>query len=746
MSLCQYCNTRAGLFRNEHPECVEKADGGLKKLRDLTEKVVLENADAPGVIQRTEVLIEEYPIPRSSAKEIGILALDKSTSEQTRMILLDPAEFKNIYALYCHYRYDFVGPVNAVPKRKGFSYAGLSNIPWHVGVRYAFVVALCLWGLRAMAQLPLESQDRKQQEGAQAPAMGGSSTGGAHPAVLDTEKRPITAGGFVKTGPVIFQDIAAKAGLTTWKHKMGGPEKEYILDTIGSGVGLIDYDNDGWMDIYLVNGSTDEAVEGKEAAPHAALFHNNHDGTFTDVTSQAGVQNDRWGFGVAVGDYDNDGWPDIYVSNFGKNRLYHNNHNGTFTDVAERAGVTLGNWSTGVTWGDYDGDGRLDLFVSGYIHYDLAAQPGAGGKAYSFCEFRGEKVMCGPRGLPGEQDHLFHNNGDGTFTDVSVKAGVDDKSRYYGLGAAFVDINNDGRSDLLVANDSTPNYLYINKGDGTFEDISYVSGYALNKDGRETASMGIAIGDYRNNGLLDLYHTTFSDDYKPLYRNDGDANFTDISYQATIAEISIPFLGWGTAFFDYDNDGWKDLFTVNGHVYRGADRTAWGTTWAQRPLLFHNLKGEKFETVPAVEGTGLAEIMPSRGMAFGDLFNDGRIDVVVNNMDATPALFRNVADQHNHWVAFKLVGGPKSPRDAVGATIYVTANGIRQREDVISGGSFISSSDPRPHFGIGTATKIEKIEIHWPSGVKEEIVSSGVDRIFTVVEGNGVVQSSHPGK
>jgi enediyne biosynthesis protein E4 len=746
MSLCQYCNTRARLFCNERPECAEKVDGGLKKLRDLTEKAVLEDEDAPGVIQRTEALIEESRIPRSSANEVVISALDKATGERARMTLLDPAEFENIYAVYRHYRSDFADRVNVAQRRHGFSSAVLSNIPWRVDVRYVFVLALCLWGLRAMAQLPLESQDRKQQEGAQAPAMGGSSTGGAHAAMLDAEKRPITAGGFVKTGPVIFQDIAAKAGLTTWKHKMGGPEKKYILDTIGSGVGLIDYDNDGWMDIYLVNGSTDEAVEGREAAPHAALFHNNHDGTFTDVTSQAGVQNDRWGFGVAVGDYDNDGWPDIYVSNFGKNRLYHNNHNGTFTDVAERAGVTLGNWSTGVTWGDYDGDGRLDLFVAGYIHYDLAAQPEAGGKAYSFCEFRGERVMCGPRGLPGEQDHLFHNNGDGTFTDVSVKAGVDDKARYYGLGAAFVDINNDGRSDLLVANDSTPNYLYLNKGDGTFEDISYVSGYALNKDGRETASMGIAIGDYRNNGLLDLYHTTFSDDYKPLYRNDGDANFTDISYQATIAEISIPFLGWGTAFFDYDNDGWKDLFTVNGHVYRGADRTAWGTTWAQRPLLFHNLKGEKFETVPAVEGTGLAEIMPSRGMAFGDLFNDGRIDAVVNNMDATPALFRNVVEQHSHWVAFKLVGGPKSPRDAVGATIYVTANGMRQREDVISGGSFISSSDPRPHFGIGTATMIEKIEIHWPSGVKEEIISSGVDRILTVVEGKGVVQSSYPGK
>ena len=612
------------------------------------------------------------------------------------------------------------------------------------GVWRLFAAALCVSGVVGAAQSPLESQDKKQQEGAQGMATGGSSTAGAHTAVLDAEKRPITAGGFVKTGPVIFQDIAAKAVLTTWKHTMGAPDKQYILDTVGSGVGLIDYDNDGWMDLYMVNGSTDAAVAGKEPAPHAALFHNNHDGTFTDVSAKAGVQNDRWGFGVAIGDYDNDGWPDIYVSNFGKNRLYHNNHDGTFTDVAEKAGVTLGNWSTGVTWGDYDGDGKLDLFVAGYVHYDLAAQPEANGKALSFCEFRGERVMCGPRGLPGEQDHLFHNNGDGTFTDVSVKAGVADKSGYYGLSAAFVDINNDGKPDLLVANDSTPNYLYLNKGDGTFEDISYVSGYALNKDGRETASMGIAIGDYRNNGLLDLYHTTFSDDYKPLYRNDGDANFTDISYDASIAEVSIPFLGWGTAFLDYDNDGWKDLMDVNGHVYKGADKTTWGTTWAQRPLLFHNLEGKKFEVVPAVEGTGLAEVMPSRGMAIGDLFNDGRIDAVVNNMDSVPALLRNVTEEKNHWIEFKLVGGPKSPRDATGATIYVTANGMRQREDIFSGGSFASSSDPRPHFGIGGATTVDKIEIRWPSGLKEEVAPpSSVDHIYTVVEGKGVQPDGH---
>nr|WP_246301693.1 CRTAC1 family protein [Granulicella arctica] len=562
----------------------------------------------------------------------------------------------------------------------------------------------------------------------------GSNTGGAHAAILDSENRPITAGGFVKTGPIIFQDTAEQAGLTKWHHIMGTPEKTYIIETVGSGVGLIDYDNDGWLDIYLVNGSTFDAENGKATPPHAALFHNNHDGTFTDVAAKAGVTNDRWGFATAIADYDNDGWPDIFVSNLGKNRLYHNNHDGTFTDVGEKAGITVGAWSTGATWGDYDGDGRLDLFVPGYVKYDLHHQPP------KTCQFRGQNVMCGPRGLPGEVDHLFHNNGDGTFTDVSEKAGVADKSAYYGLASLFIDLNGDGKPDLLVADDSTPNYLYLNKGNGTFEDASFASGYALNESGRETASMGIASGDYAHNGLIDLYNTTFSDDYNPLYRNDGNANFTDVSYQMGIAEPTIPFLGWGTVFLDYDNDGWLDLFVANGHVYPQADTANWGTTFKQRALLFRNNNG-KFGLVPAVEGTALAKLAVARGVAFGDLFNDGKIDLVVNNLDGTPSLFRNVVKITNHWVALKLIGGPKSPRDAVGATVYVTANGFRQRGDVISGGSFASTSDPRLHFGLGPATHIDKIEIQWPSGTKETVTLPGIDAIYTVTEGNGVTPS-----
>ncbi|MGA9673534.1 MAG: CRTAC1 family protein [Terracidiphilus sp.] len=567
---------------------------------------------------------------------------------------------------------------------------------------------------------------------------------GPHKAEFDNEHRPITAGGFVRTGPVIFMDVAKSAGLTSWYRTSGTPEKRLILEAKGAGVCLLDYDNDGWLDIYLVNGSTYDALAGKTASPHSALFHNNHDGTFTEVTQKAGVANDRWGYGCAVGDYDNDGWPDIYVTNNGSNRLYHNNHDGTFTDVAEKAGVTVGTWSTGATFGDYDGDGRLDLFVAGYARIDLSNPPVSGSKVvgYSACQFRGVQVMCGPRGLKGEQDHLFHNNGDGTFTDVSRKLGVDDPGGYYGLGALFVDVNGDGKPDLLVANDTSPNYLYMNKGDGTFEDQSYMSGYALNQDGREIANMGIAAGDYENNGHLSLVNTSFGDDYVVLYQNDGNGYFTDVSRQIGIAQASIPFVKFADGFLDYDNDGWKDLLIVNGHVYPVVDQhPEWGTSYAERPLLYRNLKNGKFEVVPAVEGTGLAVVSVGRGAAFGDIFNNGKIDVVIDNLDGVPVLLRNVNSDHHHWVELRLIGGPRSPRDAVGATVYLTAGGIRQRGDVLSGGSYLSSNDLRVHFGLGDADKIGSVEIHWPSGNRESIKLTALDRIYTVTEGKGITSA-----
>ncbi|HJU12501.1 MAG TPA: CRTAC1 family protein [Candidatus Binataceae bacterium] len=580
-------------------------------------------------------------------------------------------------------------------------------------------------------------------------SQGGMASSGPHKAVFDAQHRPITAGGFVKSGPIVFRDVAATAGLTTWHHKAGTPEKRLILEEKGPGVCLLDYDHDGWLDIYLVNGSTYDALAGKAPSPHAALFHNNHDGTFTNVTEKAGVTNDRWGYGCAVGDYDNDGWPDLYVTNFGKNRLYHNNHDGTFTDVAEKAGVQLGIWSTGATFGDYDGDGRLDLFVAGYLKLDLADPPvyGKRGVDDTLCQYNGLPVMCGPRGLKGEHDHLFHNNGDGTFTDVSGKLGVDDPNGYYGLGALFADVNNDGKPDLLVANDSTPNYLYINKGDGTFENQSDVSGYAFNGDGREVANMGIAAGDYENNGHLSIVNTDFANDYNVLFQNDGAGAFMDVSYPAGIAESSIPFVGFGDGFLDYDNDGWKDLLIINGHVYPQVDRhPEWGQSYAQRPLLYHNLKNGKFVLVPAVEGTGLAKLMVGRGAAFGDIFNDGKISVVVNNMDGVPVLLRNANPDHHHWVELQLIGGAKSPRDAVGTTVYLEAAGMRQRGDVLSGGSYLSSNDLRVHFGLGDATDAGTAEIHWPSGEKQLIKLPSVDRIYTITEGKGITGAMCGGK
>jgi len=585
-------------------------------------------------------------------------------------------------------------------------------------------------------------QDKQKSESS---TIGGIASGVPAAPIYDSQNRPITAGGFVDKGPVIFEDVAKQAGLGSWRHKMGAPEKDFLVETNGSGVCLIDFDNDGWLDIYLVNGATFDSLDGKEEPPHAALFHNNHDGTFTEVAQKAGVANDRWGYGCSVADYDNDGWPDLFVGNYGKNRLYHNNHDGSFTDASERAGVQLGNWSAGSAWGDYDGDGLLDLYVTGYVHFDRENLPISGSKAmnYAFCQYRGVSVNCGPRGLLGEADHLFHSNGDGTFTDVTVKAGVQDKQPYYGFTAIFVSLNANGRPDLVVGNDSEPNYLYINKGAGTFEDDSYSSGFALNEDGREIASMGIAVGDYENNGRVDFLVTDFGDDYKVLYHNDGNNSFSDVSYKAGVARTTIPFVGWGDGFLDYDNDGWLDVFMVNGHVYPQVDQQKWGTSFAERSLLFHNIpdtegKGRRFEYVPPVQGTGLATVIPARGAAFGDLFNDGKIDVVINPIDGSPVLLRNVNPDHHHWVEVQLVGGPKSPRDATCATVFLTANGMRQRQDVLASGSYISSNDRRLHFGLGDAKEAGSLEIHWPSGERETIKLPAVDRIYTVTEGNGI--------
>ena len=600
----------------------------------------------------------------------------------------------------------------------------------NLAIKRAWILLLCV--LSPVSETRAQHATEPDQQNSTA----GEAMGPAHAAVKDAQQRPITAGGFVDSAPIVFRDITKEAGIDKFHHRSGTPEKTTIIESLGSGVALLDFDNDGWLDIYLLNGSTVPALRGQEAPPRAMLLHNNRDGTFTDVTEKAGVANERWGFGVAVGDFDNDGWPDIYVANYGKNRLYHNNHDGTFTDVAEKAGVALGGWSTGPTWGDYDRDGLLDLFVPGYVKFDVDHPP-RGGK---LCHFRGMNVFCGPQGLPGESDHLFHNNGDGTFSDVSVKAGVSDPSGMYGLASVFVDMDDDGWLDLAVANDSVPSFLYRNRHDGTFEEIGVASGFALADDGHVQASMGIAVGDYNRDGKVDFYVSSFSDDYNSLYRNEGAGNFSEVAYRSGLGYPTIPFLSWGTGFLDFDNDGLLDIFVANGHVYPGVDQQDWGISYAQRPQLFRNRDGTMFQEVPPATGSGLADVITARGAAFGDLFNDGHIDVVINNVDSTPALLRNVVKNDNHWVAFKLVGGPKSPRDGIGAKAFITAGGVRQRGDVYSGGSYGSSSDPRIHFGLGASSKIEKVEIQWPSGAAEEFSVSGVDRIVTLVEGQGLVR------
>jgi enediyne biosynthesis protein E4 len=530
-----------------------------------------------------------------------------------------------------------------------------------------------------------------------------------------------------------LEDVTEKAGIH-FRHT-AAPDKKYIVESMSGGVLLLDYDRDGWPDIYFTNApSVEMAIKGEKS--RGALYHNNHDGTFTDVTDKAGIAAPCFAMGGAVGDYNNDGWPDIYVTCLGGNVLYRNNGDGTFTDVTAKAGVADGRWSTGAAFGDYDGDGFVDLMVANYVDFHLDDLPGFGTKPT--CKYRGLDVQCGPRGLKGAGDALFHNNGDGTFTDVSKAAGVDDPAGYYGLGVMWADFNNTGRPDIFVADDSTPSYFYRNQGNGKFKEIGLESGTAVNEDGSEQASMGIAIGDYLHTGRPSLYVTNFGDEYDTLYRNDGDWNFHDVSYQAGVALPSLPWVKWGDAFVDLDNDGWLDLIAVGGHVYPQVDTLPSGGGYRQPKILQFNEKNGTFCDAADQAGPALQERRVARGLAVGDLFNDGNMDVVIEDLDGPPMVLRNLGTNGRHWVSFELAGS-KSNRLAIGARIKISAGGITQTDEVHSGGSYLSQSDMRIHFGLGAATRIDSVEIRWPSGATDTLKDLVVDKFYAVLEGKGTV-------
>jgi hypothetical protein len=530
-----------------------------------------------------------------------------------------------------------------------------------------------------------------------------------------------------------LEDIAAKSGIT-FKHNTA-TEKKYIVESMSGGVILIDYDRDGWPDIYFTNSPTvDQALKGAKST--GALYHNNHDGTFTDVTDKSGLNTPCFGMGGAVGDYNNDGWPDLYLTCLGGNVLYRNNGDGTFSDVTAKAGVADGRWSAGASFGDYDGDGFVDLMVANYVDFHLDDMPGFG--SASFCKYKGIDVQCGPRGLRGAGDSLFHNNGDGTFTNVSKAAGVDDPDGYYGLGVVWEDFNNTGRPDIYITNDSTPKYLYKNLGNGKFEDIGLQSGTAVSEDGSEQASMGIALGDYNHTGRPSIFVTNFTDENVLLYRNEGDWNFKEDSFPSGVAMPSLPLVKWGTAFVDLDNDGWLDLILGNGHVYPQVDSLPSGVGYRQPTILELNQKDGGFCDASDQAGKALLEKRVSRGLAVGDLFNDGNMDVVIEDLDGSPMILRNRGIAGRHWVSFEL-DGTKSNRLALNARITLTAGGMTQTGEVHSGGSYLSQNDLRVHFGLGAATKIDKVQIHWPSGLTEDLTNLAADHFYNILEGKGIV-------
>jgi enediyne biosynthesis protein E4 len=528
-----------------------------------------------------------------------------------------------------------------------------------------------------------------------------------------------------------FKDVSREAGLTV--PHISTPDKQYIVESMSGGVGLIDCDNDGRLDIIVANGSTiDHFRQGGD--PMITLYHQDADFKFSNITQAAGLTRKGWGMGVAIADYDNDGLPDIYVTGYDGNALYHNLGNCKFENVTDKAGVAGDGFSTGAAWADYDRDGHVDLFVSRYVHFDINKLPTFGSDEKT-CRFKGIRVQCGPWGMQGESDLLFHNRGDGTFEEVSKKAGVDDPDRYYGLGVEWGDYDDDGWPDLYVANDSGPNYLYHNKHDGTFEDVSMLAGAAVSSDGLQQGSMGVDWGDYLHDGRMGMFVTNFTEQPETLYRNMGKGEFSDVTWPAKLAQPTYTNVGWGTGFVDFSNSGLLDIFIANGHVYPQMDQIAGAARYAEPMQLFRNKGDGTFDDISGV----LAGIPGAsrRGAAFGDLNNDGNVDVVVLDMDGPPQLLLNVSANGNHRVLFKLVG-TKSNKMGIGAKLVVISGKITQTAEVRAGGSYLSSNDPRLHFGLGADDRMSQVEIRWPMGEKEILKDVPADFIYTVTEGKGI--------